>query len=55
MSGGNYKKPLDYNGRSYGTIAVQAQEQGGIQKCIKLKLKGVKLDKKDFFGKYIHE
>ena len=36
---------------SAGTIFVQAQEQGGIQQTLFLKLRGVKLDKKDFFGK----
>ena len=50
VSAANYKKPLDYNGANYGAISVQAQEQGGMQKCVKMTLKGVKLDKKDFFG-----
>lgn len=51
VSSANFKQPLIYNGANYGTIAVQAQEQGGMQQSIKMKLKGVKLDKKDWFGK----
>ncbi|KAL5260858.1 hypothetical protein ACHWQZ_G006780 [Mnemiopsis leidyi] len=51
VSAGNFKQPLQQNGRNFGSIAIQAQEQGGIQKSIKMTLKGVKLDKKDFFGK----
>ena len=50
VSAGNFKQPLQQNGRNFGSIAIQAQEQGGIQKSIKMTLKGVKLDKKDFFG-----
>ncbi|XP_063694395.1 copine-3-like isoform X2 [Bolinopsis microptera] len=51
VSAGNFKRPLEHNGGNYGSISVQAQEQGGMQKTIKLTLHGVKLDKKDFFGK----
>jgi hypothetical protein len=51
VSAGNFKRPLEYNGGNAGFISIQAQEQGGMQKTIKLTLKGVKLDKKDFFGK----
>ena len=50
VSAANFKKPLDYNGRSHGTISIQAQEQGGMQKSVRMTLKGVKLDKKDWFG-----
>ena len=50
VSATNFKRPLDYQGRNYGSIAIQAQEQGGMQKSVKLTLKGVKLDKKDWFG-----
>lgn len=40
MSSANFKQPLIYNGANYGTIAVQAQEQGGMQQSIKMKLRG---------------
>ena len=50
VSAGNFKRPLEHNGGNYGSISVQAQEQGGMQKTIKFTVHGVKLDKKDFFG-----
>ena len=52
VSSTNFTKPLDYNGQPFGTISVQSQEQGGMQKSIKMTLRGVKLDKKDWFGKH---
>jgi len=51
VSSSNFKRPLDYQGRNYGSISIQAQEQGGMQKSVAMTLKGVKLDKKDWFGK----
>ena len=50
VSAGNFKQPLEYTGGNFGSISIQAQEQGGMQKTVKLSLKGLKLDKKDFFG-----
>lgn len=52
VSACNFKRPLDYNGRPYGSISIHAQEQGGMQKSVKMKVRGVKLDKKDWFGKF---
>ena len=51
VSSSNFKRPLDYQGSNYGSISIQAQEQGGMQKSVAMTLKGVKLDKKDWFGK----
>lgn len=51
VSAGTFKHALDYKGQKAGSISIQAQEQGGMQRTLKLSLRGVKLDKKDFFGK----
>eukprot|EP00124_Ichthyophonus_hoferi_P003790 Ihof_evm5s354 gene=Ihof_evmTU5s354 len=38
-------------GPSCGVLVVSAEEASSVKAVIKMKLKGVKLDKKDFFGK----
>jgi copine 5/8/9 len=34
-----------------GSIVVSAEEVGGCEEMLTLQIKGLKLDKKDFFGK----
>ncbi|KAH3880662.1 copine-8-like isoform X2 [Dreissena polymorpha] len=50
-AGGNFEKPLIGQGRNNGKIIVRAEELINCKETMHMQFQGIKLDKKDFFGK----